>query len=46
MAFIYALPAKPKVRFRALTVSSPDAATDSNRCTTEVEATHSICVFK
>lgn len=32
MTFIYALPAKPKARFMALTVSSPEAATDSNRC--------------
>lgn len=37
MAFIYALPANPKVRFRAFTVSSPEAETDFNRCTAGVD---------
>ena len=41
MTFIYALPAKPKARFMALTVSSPEAATDSNRWRIQpVVATH------
>jgi hypothetical protein len=37
MALISARPAKPKVRLMAaLTVSSPEAATDSKRCAADI----------